>query len=145
MPFLQKLPTWPVLAVFTVIIIVIWSTQLAGYYSTPLNQDWRSSTDFLKKTVKSGDIIIVMPDYNKVPFNYYFDNANYGTIQINMSSVKEKVNTGPVTCNTSVFIVVTTDLLSVDLSGESVRWLSTQPVLLGNFNGVYVGKLPIGC
>ncbi|MEI6294166.1 MAG: hypothetical protein WCP36_10820, partial [Methanomicrobiales archaeon] len=87
----------------------------------------------------------VMPDYNKVPFNYYFDNANYGTIQINMSSVKEKVNTGPVTCNTSVFIVVTTDLLSVDLSGESVRWLSTQPVLLGNFNGVYVGKLPIGC
>ena len=145
LPFFQKIPVYPVMAVFTAVFILLWATQLAGYYTHPINQDWRGSANFLVKNVKPGDIIIVMPDYNRYPFNFYYDNDRYGTIQANISSIRTTINAGPMTCERSVYIVVTSDLLTVDLSGEATRWLSSRPVLLGNFNGVYVGKVPVQC
>ncbi len=148
LPFLQKANKKPVIAIFIILLICIWSPQLYGYYNTPINEDWRAASEFIKNTAKTNDIIILMPDYNQIPFNFYYTNSTYGTIQINTASKNdlEKINSMRCKNKVSAFILVTGDLRSVDLSGEAISWIGSSHITeINNFNGVHVGKLTSNC
>ena len=122
--------------------------QLYGYYNTPINEDWRTASLFVKNTAKSNDIIIIMPDYNELPFNFYYNNSTYGTIQINTASKEdlEKINSLRCKNKVSAYILVTGDLRSVDLTGEAISWIGSSRITeINNFNGVHFGKITSNC
>ena len=148
LPFLQKAGKQPVIIIFIVLLFCVWSPQLYGYYNTPINEDWRGASLFVKNTAKSNDIIIIMPDYNKLPFNFYYNNSTYGTIQINTASKDESEKINSLRCNNKVsaYILVTGDLRSVDLTGEAISWIGSSRITeITNFNGVHVGKITSNC
>jgi|WetSurMetagenome_2_1015567.scaffolds.fasta_scaffold04742_6 mannosyltransferase len=148
LPFLQKVRAKPVIAIFIVLFICILTPQLYGYYNTPINEDWRAASYFIKNTAKANDIIILMPDYNQIPFNFYYKNSTYGTIQINTASKNdlEKINYLRCKNNLSAYILVTGDLLSADRSGEATAWIGSSRITeIANFNGVHVGKISLNC
>jgi 4-amino-4-deoxy-L-arabinose transferase-like glycosyltransferase len=149
LPFLQKLSEKSVIAIFVVLFICLWSPQLYAYYNTPINEDWRAAAVFVKDTAKANDIVIIMPDYNQIPFNFYYNNSTYGTIQFNTASKDdlEKINSLRCKNNVSAFILVTNDLGVVDLSGEATTWIRNPEIIteMGNFNGVRVRKITANC
>lgn len=148
LPFMKKAGKAPVTAIFIVLLICIWSPQLYGYYNTPVNEDWRAASVFVKNNAKENDILVIMPDYNQVPFNFYYNNSTYGTIQINTASTGdlERVNSLRCINGVSAFIVVTGDLRAVDRSGEAISWIASSRITeIANFNGVHVGKMTTGC
>jgi len=148
LPFLRKLSDKPVIIIFVVLLICVWSPQLYGYYNTPINEDWRTASAFVKNTAKNNDFIIIMPDYNKIPFNFYYNNSTYGTIQTNTASRDELENVNSLRCNNKVsaYILVTGDLRSVDRSGEAIAWIGSSRITeINNFNGVHVGKITSNC
>jgi mannosyltransferase len=148
LPFLQKASEKTVIAIFIVLCICVWSTQLYGYYCTPINEDWRAASAFIKNTARTNDIIILMPDYNQVPFNFYYNNSTYGTIQINTDSKDDLEKITSLRCKNKVsaYILVTGDLRSVDRTGEAISWIGSSRITeITNFNGVHVGKITSGC
>lgn len=147
LPFLQKVNKKYVIGIFIVLLICVWSSQLYGYYNTPINEDWRDASSFMKNTAKAGDIIILMPSYNDVPFNYYYNNSTYHTVQFDVSSKSDLEKIDSLRCNNKVsaYVLVTGDLRSVDLSGEAISWLNSNVQEIANFNGAHVGKLASNC
>ena len=148
LPFLQKVSKKTVIAIFIVLFICVWSVQLYGYYNTPINEDWRAASAFIKNTARPGDIIIIMPDYNHIPFNFYYNNSTYGTVQIDTSSKDELEKLNSQRCNNKVaaYILVTGDLRSVDLTGEVISWIGSPRITeFANYNGVHVGAITSGC
>ena len=150
LPILQRINEKRVIIIFLVLIIGIWAQPLYTYYNnTPnINGDWRSASVFIKNTAKANDIIIVMPDYNQIPFNYYYNNSTYGTLQINTDSVDdlEKINSTRCKNNISAFIVFNLDIKTVDPSGELMSWvLSERTTAIQDFNGVVIEKITANC
>lgn len=148
LPFLQKFREKPVLIIFIAILICVWAPQLYGYYENPINEDWRSASLFVKNTAKSGDFLVIMPDYNQLPFDFYYNNSTYGTIQINTASKNdlERINSLRCDSKVSAYIIVTGDLRSVDRSGEAISWIGSSRVTeISTFYGVHVGKITANC
>lgn len=148
LPFLQRVSKKTVIAIFIVLFVCVWSVQLSGYYNTPINEDWRAASAFIKNTARPGDIIIVMPDYNRIPFNFYYNNSTYGTIQIDTSSKGELEKINYLRCKDRVtaYMLVTGDLRSVDMTGEAISWIGSSRITeIANYNGVHVGAITSGC
>ena len=148
LPFLQKFSEPAVVIIFVVLLMCVWSPQLYGYYNTQVNEDWRAASLFMKNNAKTNDIIIIMPDYNQYPFDFYYNNSSYGTIQINTALKDDLTRIDAQRCKNrvSAYILVTGDLRSVDRSGEAISWIGSSRVTeIRNFNGVHVGKITSNC
>ena len=148
LPILQKISEKRVIIIFVVLIICIWSQPLYTYYNNnQINGDWRSASVFVKNTAKANDIVIIMPDYNQIPFNFYYNNSTYGTIQFSTSSKDdiEKINSMRCNNNVSAFIVITPDIKTVYRSADLIPWLDMHTIAISNFNNVVVGAIKMNC
>jgi len=73
-----------------------------------------------------------MPGYILQPLNYYYSNTTDGTIQFGLSTAGELDSlSSQNTKNTTIYYVVTGDIMSADPSGGALAWLQehTRPVV----------------
>ncbi|MCK7520915.1 MAG: hypothetical protein MZV64_26085 [Ignavibacteriales bacterium] len=64
-----------------ILIGVINAPLLAEYYSGYTKEDWRGFAGIVQSKTRDGDMIVLLPGYMSVPFNYYYSNVTDKTFE----------------------------------------------------------------
>ncbi len=62
-----------VLVALTVLIVALSLSEDRAFYLGPPIQDWRGAINFVAANARPGDVLIVFPEWNAFPVNYYVD------------------------------------------------------------------------
>ncbi|HDQ07728.1 MAG TPA: hypothetical protein ENN44_02965 [Methanoculleus sp.] len=127
-----------IVAVVLAIIFILNLPALIPYYSGYSKNDWRGfSADFSGMTGK-GDIVVVMPGYMTLPFNYYYNNSTDGTLEYEASRANVLVSIDKEHAGTPTYYVLTGDINAANPDGDSLQWLEQNATFLGNRGGIYL-------
>ncbi len=71
-------------------------------------------------------MIVLVPSYMAVPFNYYYSNLTDKTFEFgaNNSTDLEKINL--LKGNNSIFYIVTGDISAMNSGGDAIAWLTRK-------------------
>lgn len=120
------------------VALVINIPTITGYYSGYQKEDWRGFAGSLSSLTAKGDLIVVLPGYISMPFDYYYSNTTDGTIEVpatTRAELEQIVTTYP---DRRVFYVLTNDLMAADPEGGALSWLEARKGELGTYNGIYL-------
>jgi mannosyltransferase len=116
-------------------LLVLSVIPLGTYYGNFTKEDWRGlSVDFNKNLIP-GDTIVVVPDYIKLPLDYYYNSTEHGVTVVpvrSLASITDTKSSG------RIYYVVTGDVGAVDPSGSIVNWLNSNKKLVAQYNGIGV-------
>jgi len=108
------------------------------YYTQYSKEDWRGFAKEMEQITSKGDVIVVMPAYIRMPFEYYYSNIIDGTVIFGASNLEELTDINSKIGNTTAFYVITSDISAADPSLESVKWLNENSEFLGQNTGIFV-------
>lgn len=122
------------------IIILLSMIPIYGFYTNPIQEDWRTFSKNLLQETNPGDIIAPLPSYMSLPLTYYYNNMSDGTVyrdfSLNETGFRSLDNTSG-----SVYYVVTWDIIAADPSGYSLGYLSNHTMQMpGSVDGIYLLK-----
>jgi hypothetical protein len=121
------------IAIFAIIAMSVVSSFM--YYGTNSKEDWRGVGVFMEKTAYKGDVIVLVPGYDQIPFNYYYNNSTYGTIQHGVLSAAE-LDVIKAEHPGRVWYVMTGDIRAADPDGDTLAWMEKNTRSFANYNGV---------
>lgn len=108
---------------------------LGAYYGNFTKEDWRGlSVDFDKNLVP-GDTIVVVPDYIKLPLDYYYNSTQHS---VTVVPVRSLASITDIKSSGRIYYVVTGDVGAVDPSGSIVKWLNSNKKMVAQYNGIGV-------
>jgi 4-amino-4-deoxy-L-arabinose transferase-like glycosyltransferase len=123
---------------FIVLLVVINTPMLAGYYSGFTKEDWRGFATELQQVTRDGDFVAVVPGYVSQPLDYYYSNTTDHTIELpaytaeDLKAIQARKN------NNTIFFVVTGDIGAANPEGDAVAWLSNNTKSLKENTGIYL-------
>jgi mannosyltransferase len=124
---------------FVILLFLMSIPFVMIYYSNYTKEDWRGVSSQLGQMTKDGDYVVVVPGYVLQPLNYYYSNTTDGTIEYGFSSA-EQLDTlyrqNP--HNTTVYYLVTGDIMSADPSGGAFAWLKEHTTALVQTNNMII-------
>ncbi|WOF17122.1 phospholipid carrier-dependent glycosyltransferase [Methanoplanus sp. FWC-SCC4] len=127
-------------ALAIVIILLLNLPALMPYYTTYSKNDWRGFSTALESVTNEGDKVVLLPGYMHQPFDYYYDNETDRT-EVYQYYTKEELNVlSEENPNSTIYYVVTGDIMSADPTGGSLQWLEQNAVSSGQHTGIYVFK-----
>jgi 4-amino-4-deoxy-L-arabinose transferase-like glycosyltransferase len=121
---------------FIVLMVILSAPFLMTYYSGFAKDDWRGFSGIMKQTAQPGDFIVVIPSYIDQPFNYYYSNSTYGTIELHADNAKRLERIYAEKGNNTIYYIVTSDILSANPDGDAVAWLEENTKLVRQTNGI---------
>jgi uncharacterized membrane protein len=140
-PFYQTLNNRWVIYLFIAVIILIASPFMSSYYSGFSKEDWRGFSKNIESMTKEGDIVVVAPGYNTLPLNYYYSNTTDRTIQVEATTKNDLEKISLSKGNSSVFIVITSDIFAADPGGGTIQYLNEHAKFLGQNTGLNLFKI----
>jgi len=141
LPFLKIAKPNLIIGVFSILIIALCAPQIYSYYTTPAPYDWRGLAIYISENAHLGDTIVIMPEYNKIPFDYYYNNSTHGTYEKDITYLSELKNVNKnLKNNNTEYIVITDDMAAADPSGEAVSWIANNTELVGDFSTIFLLK-----
>jgi len=128
--------------VVIIILVIAFSVPLLAYYSSSVNPDWRNTAKIIDNISQPGDTVIILPDYNRLPFDYYYNNSTNGLIEYGSTNLSEviKLRLIALTSNHSVYFIFSDDLHAADPSDNIHNWIINRSTLIGTQNFVYIWK-----
>ena len=128
--------------VVIIILVVAFSVPLLAYCSSSVNPDWRNTAKIIDNISQPGDTVIILPDYNRLPFDYYYNNSTNGLIEYGSTNLSEviKLRLIALTSNHSVYFIFSDDLHAADPSDNIHNWIINRSTLIGTQNFVYIWK-----
>lgn len=135
------LPRFP-LKKWVVLLIVIGIAAinapiLPGYYQTPIKDDWRSYSSIIAENTREGDFIILIPEYNKMPFGYYYDNVTDHTSVFGATTPDQIEQIVAQQGNNTIIYVLTNDITAANPEGDTVNWLNENTEVVGQYTNIY--------
>jgi hypothetical protein len=124
-----------------VILILINLPVLVNYYSGFSKEDWRGFSEKMQNTTRAGDIIVLVPLYMNMPFNYYYSNITDNTFEYGASTVQDLNNISEQRENKTIFFVVTNDIIAVNPKGDEIIWLKENTNFLGQNTGIFLFEM----
>jgi 4-amino-4-deoxy-L-arabinose transferase-like glycosyltransferase len=118
------------------LLIVVNLPMLATYYSGYSKDDWRGFSGQISNLTQQGDKIVLLPGYISQPFDYYYSNRTDGTIEYQATTVKDLRSISSERDNSTMFFIVTNDILAVNPNGDEVAWLQNQTKYAGSDGGI---------
>lgn len=120
------------------LLIVVNLPMVANYYSGYTKDDWRGFSGQISNLTYPGDKVVLVPGYISQPFNYYYSNATDRTIELSAYTVNELEAIKAARGNSTVFYIVTGDIMAVNPNGNEVAWLQNQTKYSGRDGGIYL-------
>lgn len=93
------------------------------YYTSYSRSDWNGLASELQNVTHDGDLVIVLPEYIRMPLDYYYSNASDRTIEYGASSEKDLERLCESGEFARTFFVSTADIFAADPSRGSYQWL----------------------
>ena len=75
---------------------------LYNYYAHPHKAQWGEATNFIEQESRAGDIVVIYPDYDQLPFNYY----RKGDTEITVMPFEVIENGEPITSKERLWLVL---------------------------------------
>jgi len=115
---------------FMAFLLILNAPFLLNYYSGYSKEDWRGFSGQISQLTRHGDLVVVAPGYIYQPFDYYYSNSTDGTIEFHADTAKDFNAIHLQKGNNTMYIVVTSDIVSANPDGDAVAWIQehTQPV-----------------
>ena len=134
----RLIPNRNLLYIFIILIGVVNAPLLAEYYSSYTKEDWRGFAGTVEAKTQDGDIIVTVPGYMSVPFNYYYSNLTDKTFEFGADNSTELETINQVKGNKSIFFIVTGDISAMNPEGDALRWLTENARLDTERTGIYL-------
>jgi mannosyltransferase len=96
------------------------------YYTNYSRSDWNGLATELRDVTHDGDLVVVLPEYTRIPLDYYYDNASDHTIEYGASTKEDLERLCESGEYARVFFVSTADIFAADPSRGSYQWLQTH-------------------
>ena len=125
-----------VIYIFIAAIILIAAPFMITYYSSFSKEDWRGFSKSIASMTKDGDIVVLAPGYISQPFDYYYSNSTDKTIEFGADTKNDLEKISSVKGNSSVFIIVTSDIVAADPGGGSLEYLNKNATYVGQNSGI---------
>ncbi len=123
---------------FIILILVINVPQLYAYNTAYSKEDWRGLAQNLQPATQPGDVVIAVPVYIQMPLEYYYSNNTDGTVIAGASNLEGLLAISRKYQNTTIFYLVTSDIMATEPSGASLQWLQGNTQYSGNQGGIFV-------
>jgi 4-amino-4-deoxy-L-arabinose transferase-like glycosyltransferase len=123
---------------FIVVLFLISSPVLAGYYSGYSKDDWRGFSEALQQKTVPGDVVVSVPGYNDQPLDYYYSSAKGNTQEYGATTSQDLEKIYAQKGNRTIYFVVTGDIRAADPDGDALAWLQNNTRLAGQDTGIYL-------
>jgi mannosyltransferase len=120
------------------ILVIVNVPALTNYYSGYSKEDWRGFSGQILNMTQPGDKIVLVPGYMSLPFNYYYSNTSDRTFEYGADTVTDLETLKTERGNSTVFFVVTSDIIAVNPNGDEINWLTNQTKFVGQNTGIYL-------
>jgi len=121
-----------------VILMVMNTFMLVGYYSGYVKEDWRGFAGGLQQMTEQGDFVVIVPGYVSQPLDYYYSNASDQTIEFSAYTANDLKAINTEKNNNTVFYVVTSDISAANPEGDAMEWLRQNTKSLGQNSGIFL-------
>lgn len=137
-PIYIALKTRKVVYIFLIVVIALNILSLGNYYLGYSKDDWRGVGQRVSGLLGPGDVIVLVPAYNNGPFDYYYKNASYGTLEFGASNAGELERIYSTYSDGRILYVVTNDISAADPTGGSIAWLRAHAKSAEYFHGIFL-------
>lgn len=131
-----------VVFVFLAAFVLVSVPILTSYYQGYSKENWRGLATVMEKNTQPGDLIVLVPGYLEMPFDYYYDNATDGTRELGVASVAELENIGRIQGDGRIFYIITGDITAVNPEGDVMRWIERNATYVGDYTNIYIFSSP---
>jgi uncharacterized membrane protein len=121
-----------------IILLSITSPLFVSLYTGYTKEDWRGVSGNIRDTTKPGDFVVALPGYILQPLNYYYSNTSDRTILFGLSTADELDELSLQKGNSTIYYVVTSDIMSADPSGNTLGWLQAHAKPLVQTNNLVI-------
>lgn len=125
-PIFGVFPRKIVVYLFIAVLFLANIQFYTGYYDSYYKSDWKGFSKELQNITREGDFVVVMPEYNKAPLDYYYSNKSDRTIEYGASEMEDLKRQFGSIKHARIFFVITSDLNAADPSKKSARWLQNN-------------------
>lgn len=121
-----------------IILLSVTSPLFVSLYTGYTKEDWRGVSGDIGDRTKPGDFVVALPGYILQPLNYYYSNTTDGTILLGLSTADELDELSLQKGNSTVYYIVTSDIMSADPGGASLAWLQAHSKPLVQTNSLVI-------
>lgn len=134
----RLLPGRSLLYVAVILIFAVNTPLLAEYYSGYTKEDWRGFAGIVQAKTQDGDLIVLIPSYMSVPFNYYYSNVTDKTFEYGADNSTDLERISRLNGNRGIFYIVTGDISAMNPEGDALAWLAENARLDTERTGIYL-------
>ena len=109
-----------------VLVVILGAPVLVNMYSGFTKDDWRGFSGQVQQATHPGDFVVLIPGYLYQPFDYYYSNASDQTIEYGANTATELDAIAARKANSTVYYIVTGDIMSADPNGDAIAWLNNN-------------------
>lgn len=122
---------------FVLVLVSVNAITLSSYYTTPSFQDWKGIAPIVQNMTADQDIVVVVPGWMVLPFDYYYSHDEDHTSEFGVSSVAELDNILSLKGNSSIIILLTEDINVQDPSAV-LAWISQNATFEMQHTGISI-------
>jgi mannosyltransferase len=111
------------------LIVVLFAASMPfynEYYTSYSRSDWNGFAAELRNITHDGDLVVALPEYIRIPLDYYYNNASDRTIEHGASTEEDLERLCKSGEFARVFFVSTADIFAADPTRGSYQWLQTH-------------------
>jgi len=138
----RLIPNRNLLFLIIILVGVINVPLLAQYYTSYTKEDWRGLAGIVESKTRDGDMIVLVPSYMAVPFNYYYSNLTDKTFLFGANNSTDLENINRLKGNNSIFYIVTGDISATNPTGDAIAWLTEKARIDTERTGIYLLSSP---
>ena len=138
----RLIPNRNLLFLIIILVGVINIPLLAQYYTNYTKEDWRGLAGIVESKTRDGDMIVLVPSYMAVPFNYYYSNLTDKTFEFGANNSTDLENINRLKGNNSIFYIVTGDISAMNPGGDAIAWLTEKARIETERTGIYLLTSP---
>jgi 4-amino-4-deoxy-L-arabinose transferase-like glycosyltransferase len=138
----RLIPNRNLLLLIIILVGVINVPLLAQYYTNYTKEDWRGLAGIVESKTRDGDMIVLVPSYMAVPFNYYYSNLTDKTFEFGANNSTDLENINRLKGNNSIFYIVTGDISAMNPGGDAIAWLTEKARIETERTGIYLLTSP---
>ncbi len=129
-PVYERFSHRAVIYLFIIALFAINTPFLHEYYSDYCKSDWKGFAVELQNVTHDEDLIVVIPDYIRVPLDHYYSNVSDHTVEYGATTAGDLDELYSSRGSADIFIVSTDDIFAGDPTRRSVKWLQTNSTLI---------------
>jgi mannosyltransferase len=122
-----------VAGIILIIFVIFAAMALQTYYTNFSKEDWRGYSTKLAYDTQPGDTIVVVPDYMRLPLDYYYNATNDSVIEYGVYNYTQLMN---YTNIPNTYFIITSDIFSIDTNGSMLQWIQANNQYIGEYSSI---------